>query len=178
MPTPVGHGLAGLAVFFTTQQHLSRRHVTALLLIFMALLPDLDFLFGFAVSDPNRFHHGFSHSFVFVWAIGLLMAAIWAKYSHTSLKIYAAVFGVAGSSHVLLDLLAADTSVPYGAQIFWPFSKDYYIAPFAIFLDIKRASSMDKFWQSLFIAHNFRAVFLEVLLLGPLVWFGKKIGNR
>ena len=49
MPTPVGHILAG-AVIYKSQKESG--FLLLSLLLFFALLPDIDFLFGFVAGDP------------------------------------------------------------------------------------------------------------------------------
>src|ERR1044071_7547790 len=63
MPSPVGHSLAGLIAYQIAPEidGMARGRVVALYLL-AANAPDLDFLPGLIVGDPNRFHHGISHS--------------------------------------------------------------------------------------------------------------------
>ncbi|HEX7502194.1 MAG TPA: metal-dependent hydrolase, partial [Acidobacteriota bacterium] len=63
MPLPVGHALAGIAfqqarpgLFFKNLWH------DAFFFIFLANLPDADFLPGLLMGRPNLFHHGIFHS--------------------------------------------------------------------------------------------------------------------
>ena len=75
MPTPVGHVFGALILSTSQKQRLDT--LSIVLVLFFALLPDIDFLFGFAVGDPNRYHHLFTHSFTFVVAAGMLGGYIW-----------------------------------------------------------------------------------------------------
>ena len=167
MPSPIGHTLAGLAVL-AGHRRLALRIKTAAMVILLANLPDFDFLLGFAVGVPNRYNHHFTHSFIFVIVAGFFAAFVCAKKNSTHFRDYAVLFLVTGFLHVILDLFAVDTSAPYGAPIFWPFSSDYYIAPISLFTDIKRSASMQGFWSSLFSVHNMVAIGREVVLLAPI----------
>src|ERR1041385_6780612 len=78
VPSPVGHSIAGLIAYQVAPEidGLARRQVIALYL-FAANAPDLDFLPGLLVGDPNRFHHGVSHSgglaLLFAIAVSLIL---------------------------------------------------------------------------------------------------------
>ncbi len=166
MPTPIGHALAG-AILFSAQK---RRGVLFLLLVsFFALLPDIDFLFGFIVGDANRYHHLFTHSFVFVILAGLVGGLVYAKWKKESAMKSSAFFISAGTSHVLLDILALDKREPFGCPLWWPFSNEFVISPVLIFSDVSRVSDSKYFFQSLFNAHNLRTVTIEIAVLLPLV---------
>jgi len=82
---------------------------------------------------------------------------------------FAIFLGLCGS-HIVLDYLAKDTRFPYGVPFLWPLSNKYYIAPFALFLGIKRVSSSSLgFIRSLFSFHNLWAVSIEFFLLLPFL---------
>lgn len=169
MPTPIGHALAGAIIYKslpTTQK------TTAALLIavlFFALLPDVDFLFGFPVGDPNRCHHYFTHSLFFVLVAGVAGGIIYAKLRGGRSLIYSAIFASAGISHVILDLLAVDKRAPFGCPVFWPFSNKYFISPVLLFSDVSRVSDSRLFLQSLFNRHNLATVGVELLVLTPIL---------
>jgi inner membrane protein len=73
-------------------------------------------------------------------------------------------------SHVLLDYLIQDPSPPHGVPFFWPFSYEYYMAPFAFFRRFDYAShSVESLLSPMFTLHNLLTVLLEVVLLLPLL---------
>jgi len=135
----------------------------------MALLPDIDFLFGFFVGNPNRYHHQFTHSLCFVVISGLMAAALFARRNRVQFSLFAVLFIGAGVSHILLDFCAVDTREPFGIPLFWPLENSFYISPVQIFSDVHRASDNKLFFISMLTAHNLRTVLFEVLLLGPVL---------
>ena len=135
----------------------------------MAELPDIDFLFGFLTNEPNKYHHGFTHSFMFVIVIGLLVAVVTSWRNRSQFGRHALLFTGAGISHIVLDSLAKDTTPPYGAPIFWPFTDKFYISPVIVFSDMHRASDSARFFPSMFTLHNLMTVTREVLILLPLI---------
>ncbi len=176
MPTPVGHALAGALVLNTTKQKFDR--LTIGLVLLFALLPDIDFLFGFVTGDANRYHHLFTHSFVFVIVVGLLGGLFYSKLRQKKGLLYYAIFITAGISHVILDILALDLRAPFGCPLFWPISNQFFISPVVIFSDVSRVSDSRLFFQSLLNVHNLKTVLLEVVILAPiwgaLVWWKRK----
>ena len=142
MPSPIGHGLASLIVGAP-----QRRGWLALALVGMA--PDLDLLWG---------RHGMeTHS------IGAAILAALCALAITRSRRTAVIVGLVWFAHPLLDALGEDSSPPYGVMMFWPFSHQHFIAPFAIFDSIYRA-----YWKPDFWSHNAIAAIKEMLILGPL----------
>ncbi len=173
MPSPVGHSLGGFSVYL----YLTVRRKGALwLVVFCVLvtnLPDLDFLPGWLAGEPNLFHRGGSHS-IFVALVVGVVAGLVAKLTGKGkfIPVASAAFVLYGL-HLVLDLFCVDNSTPRGFQMLWPLNDDYYIAPMTIFGDITRSPVAAEFFQSLFSAHNFRAVINEIVLFLPplmLLW--------
>jgi len=170
VPSPVGHSIAGLIAYQVAPEidGLARRQVIALYL-FAANAPDLDFLPGLLVGDPNRFHHGVSHSgglaLLFAIAVSLILRR---RQREWRWKPFLVLFGLY-LSHLILDYLAEDHSVPYGVPLFWPVSRAYYMSPVPLFSDIDRTNATAAFFPSLFSAHNLRSVSLECLVLVPVL---------
>lgn len=134
MPTPIGHSLAGYTIYLASQRKESDKIRYLILCIFLASLPDLDYLPGFLVGYPNYFHHGINYSIGFAFFCGLL-GIIYSKWirKENILKGFLPFSGIY-FSHVFLDFIAADTSIPYGEKLLWPFSNNYYISPITFFL--------------------------------------------
>ncbi|MBN1559536.1 metal-dependent hydrolase [candidate division KSB1 bacterium] len=168
MPTPVGHLLAGAILFKSQQVNVS--FLMFLFILFFALLPDFDFVFGFFVGDPNRYHHLFTHSIVFVAIAGTVGGIIFAKWCNENIIFSSAIFVSAGISHVILDCLAVDKSEPFGCPLAWPFSQKFVIFPAPLFSDVIRSSDSSSFFQSLFNLHNLKAVFVEIIVLAPVLF--------
>jgi len=176
MPTPVGHALGGAIIASFIKKRRSKNWLVFALVLFFAELPDIDFMFGLIEGDANKYHHQFTHSFVFVFWAALLGAAIINKFGIMQFSKSFVLFSVAGTSHLIFDLLALDTSEPFGAPVFWPFWNGFIISPVTIFSDVHRSSSASAFFPSLFSFHNLKTVLIEVLVLGPVwlfVWAGK-----
>lgn len=166
MPLPVGHALAGLAlrqvrpVFFSP-----RGWLDALLLMFLANLPDADFLPGLLLGRPNLHHHGPFHSLGAALGVALLGAAL-LRWRGRRFAPAAALIFLAFASHLLLDIFALDLVAPFGIPLFWPLSGGHVIAARPLFLNITRSAASGDFFPSLFNAHNLAAALRECVLLG------------
>ncbi len=181
MPSPVAHSLSGYFIYRITSQDTTRLEWRRIFLYCIcSLLPDLDFIPGFLVGAPNRFHHGISHSLGFAFGFGFLMSlSLFLMKCQSVLRNFFVFFSLY-FSHVLLDLLSHDTSSPYGLPALWPITGNYYISPVLVFLDIQRNSVSEGFIRSLFKLHNFIGIFVEFIIFLPLValvsfFKGKKV---
>ena len=66
MPSPVGHSLFGYAVFARWKKRAPKSSLISLgLFLLIANLPDIDLAFGLFFGNADKFHHQFTHSFVF-----------------------------------------------------------------------------------------------------------------
>ena len=177
MATPIGHALGGIIVYTTGK----KRHFDLKLFIatlFFAELPDIDFLFGFVVGKPNLYHHGFTHSLIFVICIGVAGAWLLSLKNREQFRLYALMLVGAGISHLIFDLLAVDGTAPFGAPVLWPFTNKYFIFPIQIFMDVHRAADSGRFFISLFTPHNLKTVTREIYMLLPVVIFILLINKR
>ena len=173
MPSPIGHSLAGYLIYRAdSDRYLTKQALyIALFYVVFANLPDLDFIPGFLVGEPNKFHHGISHSLGFAVLFGLLVSLfLYWRSSYGFLRNFL-IFFCLYFSHVFLYYLAYDTSIPYGVPLLWPLSSEYYISPISVFTDIERAQTSGVFISSLISLHNLWAVTVEVLVLLPIVAF-------
>jgi len=140
-----------------------------ILFILLTNLPDFDFLPGLVAGDPNLFHRGASHSLFMALLVGGIVGTL-ARASGRGRFVPAAVTGWAlYTLHIVLDLFSVDYSIPRGFQLLWPWSRDYYIAPTGLFLNITRAYTVQGFFPSLFSSHNLRAVVNELVIFMPAV---------
>ena len=170
MPSPLGHALMGFIIREAASKPVQAREWKTLLLYMVAAgAPDLDLLPGVLAGDPNRYHHGISHS-VGLAVVFAIMAAVSVAIARRGNARRA--FVIAGGlylSHLGLDLINVDTTPPYGEPLFWPISDRYYIAPFGLLPDITRtSSSVVGFFTSLISLHNLWTMTAEALLLTPL----------
>lgn len=181
MPTTIGHSLAGVLVseakIFMPSQSIFK---TLAFSIILANLADADFLPGLLSGNPNKFHHGVTHSVGASFIVGFLFAGYFFYCQRRFLAPF--MFATVGySSHVVFDFFTVDTSMPHGIPMFWPISSEYFISPIAAFFDVRRSASTGTFFQSLFVAHNGWTVLREIIILVPMVLIvqiGKYFKNR
>jgi membrane-bound metal-dependent hydrolase YbcI (DUF457 family) len=163
MPTPVGHAIGGLAVYFSAKGRPIREDLPFVAVCAgVSLLPDLDFAIGpFA---GKSYHHTFTHSLGFTILFAFVTYLACRFLGRPKPIRDAGVLAMVYLSHILLDMLGEDKTSPFGVQLLWPFSEAYYISPFPIFDEVWRGT-LDR----LFGLHNWLAVAKEVLILGPIV---------
>ena len=98
-----------------------------------ACAPDFDFLPGFFLGEPNRFHQGISHSLGAALLFGAGVAFLsWRMRGRIAWRFVLVLFSLY-CSHLLFDYLAVDTGLPYGIPMWWPLSGEHYLSPIAIF---------------------------------------------
>jgi len=198
MPSPVGHGLAGLAIALagdrsaatTTFREALARPVT-LVCVALATLPDADLLI------PG-FHRRATHSIAATIAVTIVAIVVtgWVNHgrqssvaSHqsqvTSRKSQGGLgiawrvvllCAAAHASHILTDWLGADRSDPAGIQALWPWSDQFFMSGWDLFPQIERRQIFSV--DSMLI--NLNAFVWELLLTGPLVaiaWRFKRAGR-
>jgi hypothetical protein len=176
MPLPIGHALAGMAVqracpgFFS-----ANRWLDAFIFMFLANLPDADFIPGLISGRPNLYPHGAFHSLGAALGVAVIGAGFFClkkrradTQSHGRFRGPAAMIFLLFSSHLLLDLFALDFVAPFGLPLLWPFSGRYFIAARPLFINITRSSAAGDFFPSLFNSHNLAAALREVLILGSI----------
>jgi hypothetical protein len=125
----------------------------------MALLPDLDLLWGR--------HNMETHSVGFAMLVGLAVygagrmqrAPTWWAHPRVALACALAV-----GSHVLLDWLGSDDSPPLGVMALWPVSDTFYFAGASLFDAASR-----RYWAPGFVAHTVRTVAREIAILLPVL---------
>ncbi|MBN1352388.1 metal-dependent hydrolase [candidate division KSB1 bacterium] len=167
MPTPIGHSLMGAACYAGLKNKQFKWSAFWLFLI-LANLPDIDYLPGILIGAPNRFHHGITHSLGFSVLAGII-AGLLAKFA-LNLKFLRAfwVCTAVVFSHVILDYLCVDTSLPYGVPLLYPFSEESVLSPILIFSDVYKGATNRSFLAGLAEAHNWRTVMGEILILAPI----------
>ena len=179
MPSPIGHSLVGLTVHLaTSRQDQSFCWRRMALCVFAANAPDLDFIPGLLAGEPDRFHHGASHSLgfalVFAILISLFLRGMKIDWVRSPFLILLGLY----SSHLALDYLSIDTAPPYGLPLLWPATHKYYIAAFPFLPDIRRDNSTAYFLPSLVSGHNLWSVALESFLLAPLLLLVRALRSR
>jgi inner membrane protein len=170
MPSPIGHALAGLAVAWTFEPLVESKPPDApplfgrltLACVAAATLPDLDLL-----HDP--LHRTVTHSVGCMLLIIIMVAAVTGWVTGRMMWRFALVVGAAQASHILLDWLGVDRFDPRGLQALWPFSRDWFISGWDLFLPTERRDP----WSMRAIGINVRAATRELIVLGTIalgVW--------
>ena len=176
MTSPVGHSLgayivAGKGVHDLSSRQSIRAMVGSLaLIVFAGNAPDLDFLLGWALGDFNAYHHRASHSVFAMMLFSFIVWLITRRFNMHALA-FAVMAALAYASHLVLDLLTQDSAAPFGLQIFWPISQQFYLAPQAVFSKIEHGSmnaTTTEAFSSIFSMHNLSAIGLEIAVLGPI----------
>jgi membrane-bound metal-dependent hydrolase YbcI (DUF457 family) len=125
-------------------------------------MPDLDLLI-------DR-HSAETHSIGAAAIVASVAAATRVPIARERGRIWLAAF-LAWMTHPLLDTFTADSSVPVGIMMWWPFSAAYYHSGIALFDSIYR-----RWWLPGFLEHNLIAAGKELAMLAPvagLVWWGR-----
>ena len=158
MPTPIGHALGGLAAGVLVAGRTAPpvpvgKRSWSLLWVWAlcGMLPDVDFLFGS--------HRGVTHTLGAMFTVGIVAAMV----ARRRPGVWGAVAASYGT-HLLLDWLGADTVVPLGIMVLWPFSDAFYASPYGLFPAVCREYWVVGCWIDLM-----QAVAWELLLLGPVV---------
>ncbi len=170
MPSPVGHSLAGWVIASFRSRSLKPVNLKRIgLYAFIANAPDLDFIPGAMMGQPNLYHHGISHSI----GAGLLFAGAAAfviklQSGGRLLREFGYMLALYGS-HLVLDLLSMDGRPPFGIPILWPFSGHYFMIP--ILPPVKHSvldhATMAQFLADVFSLHNLYVIGLEIALTVP-----------
>ena len=184
MPTPLGHALAGvaagcLAAAGCERMARGRREPSApgrtpgrttapggpfraaAGFALLAMLPDIDLLFGM--------HRGVSHSLGATLVAAGVAGVLARRRRLRAAVVVAATFG----SHLLLDWSGADPGTPSGIMALWPWTSEFHVADYRVFLRVCR-----EYWLLDCWLHNARAVVRELLILLPLAAAGALVLRR
>lgn len=170
MASPLAHTLLGFTLFNLwpagSRDFQIRPWPLYGLVMTAALAPDLDFIPGLLLGDPNRYHQTLSHSLGMALVVALGLGAIlrllktgpsWVRWSSLLLLLIC--------SHLLLDFITEDHRPPFGFPLFWPFSETPHTFPVPIFPASERNLNRPDFWSQ-----NAYVVLVEGCILLPL-WF-------
>lgn len=174
MCSPIGHGLAGIAVGVLLGARSRPRLSWALLFyaLFSANAADLDFLPGLLIGDINRWHHSYSHtlfaaiiySLIAIWVARGIGIKRWRQVGWLSLFSYL--------SHLLLDYLSLDRGAPFGIPFLWPISDHYFysdLLPFGAIAHGRLGASNKEALIDIFSYANLLVVAQELLILGVVL---------
>jgi inner membrane protein len=125
MPSPVGHILAGAAVYLGATPKEDRSRFTLGAALFGSILPDFDFFPGLFVGKLSTYHHGLSHSLIFAVAFGAVVLILARHAQETNPARAAIIAGLSYASHVILDFLGTNEGTK-GVPMLWPFSNEKF----------------------------------------------------
>ncbi|MEO5822572.1 MAG: metal-dependent hydrolase [Vicinamibacteraceae bacterium] len=162
MPSPVGHALGGFAIGWLAARssRLPRPLLAAAAFASLGMVPDVDVL----VEGSHRLY---THSVAAMGLVGALAAVALGAFSGLTSgerRTLAIAAAAAYGSHLLLDWLGDDRSVPIGIRALWPFTDAYFQSAFRWFPPVERRYWLPGFWTA-----NLRAIGWEMLVLSPLV---------
>jgi membrane-bound metal-dependent hydrolase YbcI (DUF457 family) len=166
MPTPVAHSLAGATIALLSNRTGPVEPKLLAATLVAACLADIDF--GISYLLGRNVHHHFTHGIGFAALFAGVVFLASRALSRPLPARDALILGVSYLSHLGLDLFSTDTAPPYGLQLLWPFSDEFYISPILLFDDVWRGTLV-----KLFGLHNWLAVSREILIVGPptaIVW--------
>ena len=120
MPLPLAHALVGAsAAAALLPASRSRQWKPILIGAFLGVCPDFDYALNFMRISGGGWHHGFTHSIVFAFLLGLLTVVILRDWKVRSFILFSA----ATASHTLLDYLITESR---GVALWWPFTDHRY----------------------------------------------------
>ena len=165
MPSPIGHGLAGLAIGLAaapkpaTSAQQSNRQLATFTIVgaIVAALPDADLLYP-------PIHRGISHSIGMTVVLMIIAAGVTGWVTGRVQWRWVLLVGAAHASHILMDWLGTDRYPPVGLEALWPFSRDFYISGWDIFPPTERRLYLPTALQT-----NIRAFLAEVGMVGAIV---------
>jgi len=183
MSSPIGHSLAGCITSLykeSTPGVIQFKLKSLVFYIIVANAPDLDFLPGLLLGEPNLYHHGISHSIGFGFLVSLVAAWLITRKGETSFRYELFFLSFCFGTHLILDFLSMDARPPYGIPVLWPFSSAYYMVPILppVNHSMLDHATIGQFFSDAFSLHNLYVIGLEILLTVPfifiLVWRRKK----
>ena len=157
MASPIGHGLAAIAAGWLITKPAQPRRALLIqtgTLALIGVMPDFDLLI-------DR-HSAETHSIGAAVLVASAAALARVPLAVGRIRIWLAIF-IAWMTHPLLDAFTADSSVPVGIMIWWPFSSAHHHSGIVIFDSIYR-----RWWLPGFFEHNLVAALKEFVLVGPI----------
>jgi inner membrane protein len=182
MATPLGHVLAGYAIYgFARGPKAGEQLGLAFLGVFMAVAPDLDLIPGLLMGQPVLYHGGISNSLGFALLTSLVAAAIFKMRGKGFFPVFSLGF-LAYSSHLLLDWLGLDGRPPYGIPVFWPISNETFLSPAPVLPGVRHAgvtnASISEWIQGILSWHNVVAIAIEVAVIAPFIFLAYWLRSR
>lgn len=169
MPSPLAHSLTGY-IFYDKNPFLffERGWTNFLFYIFLCNLPDIDFLPGLLMGEPNRFHHGFSHTLGAAFLVALIAGIIFHLWKEKFWAVTIVTF-FSYYSHVFMDYFTEDFRLPFGVMLLWPFDSTYYISKVLIFKKVFRSDLSSTFFSTFFSRANIETFVWEAFIMGVII---------
>ncbi len=173
MATPIGHALAGYAVYRVRGRRNDHTGGWFLLCILLAMAPDLDFLPGLLVGLPVLYHQGISHSLAFALAVSCIVTMLCRSWLQGHFLGNWMTLFAAYTSHLLIDLLGPDRRPPFGIPLFWPVLDEHYLSSFQLLLGASHAKSTltgtSGWLAGILQFRNVVAILTEIAVIAPVV---------
>jgi membrane-bound metal-dependent hydrolase YbcI (DUF457 family) len=159
MPLPVAHGLLGVSVALALRQPSQLRQWKPLLIAaFLGICPDFDYALNWLRISGGGWHHGFTHSILFAFFVGLITATVSGERHVRGVILYSA----ATVSHTLLDFLMTESR---GVALWWPFTDQRYKLRLPNPIDYTWGSA--SLWEAIF--DLLRISLVELMIFAPLL---------
>jgi len=176
MATPVGHALAGYAIYRARPRAATEASNTPLFIgLLLAVAPDFDFIPGLLINQPSRYHQGVSHSLGVALVVSIATTLCYALLTGQRQRKWhwLPFFFCAYASHLLLDLFGPDSRPPYGIPLLWPLSDATYLAPVTLLPGVGHGGLLPvrtRDWLGVVLRwRNVFAVGVEILLIVPVI---------
>ena len=159
MPLPVAHGLIGASVAVALHQpSQSRQWKLLLIAALLSICPDFDYALNWLRISGGGWHHGFTHSILFAFSLGLITANVLGKRKVRSVIL----FSVATVSHTLLDFLMTESR---GVALWWPLTDQRYKLRLPNPIDYTWSNA--SLWEAVF--DLLRISLIELMIFGPIL---------
>ena len=166
MPSPIAHSVTGLVVYKLLHDKQAviwkKPSYVMVLCMFIAVLPDLDFIPQLLTG--RKYHHTFTHSVTFAMLFALAAAIIARLLNKQIFRIALFALTLYGS-HLALDFF---TEGGRGIQLFWPFSEKLFISPATFFPGTHHSEGSFSRVHLFFIF--FELLYSLLLLTGLYIW--------
>lgn len=133
----------------------------------LSILPDIDVIaFRFGIPYESQWgHRGFTHSFVFAFAIAALCTVFYRQLNSRPWTVLGMCF-LACASHGVLDAL---TNGGLGIAFFWPFDVERYFLPYRpLVVPPIGVGSFFSEWGLRVLAFELIWIFVPGLILGTI----------
>ena len=122
---------------------------------FLGIFPDFDYALNWLRVSGGGWHHGFTHSFVFAFLLGLATAMLSGARNTRNVV----VFSAAAASHTFLDFVMTESR---GVALWWPFTDRRY--------KLRMPNPIDYDWSSASLwADVIRISFVELIIFAPIL---------